>query len=340
MSVTSPEFCAHAVAEIHRAYDLLEVIMRAVDNGDRDARAAHSQLVAVHESMARFLHHQEAELQCVRKSHRAATAKREELQKELLMAHEAFEELHVNEALTEEADDEHRRRADMLERENMELREECRLSNSERDKISTLEKLIQDAIQRDNTWRNRVTQLEQVADTAEAQARWERSQVQKDLEKVTTLEAENAKLRDQVQAQPQQMRETPTPVGNPKITPRGTVSAISIASTASAEKRLHMQGDEITRLRQLRKDLLAIQESFNAAQDGDDDESPRHTHMRFRCSFLTSQVQALLQHASQLEELLDSFRDSRLGSHPAPDVKRMLSIKQANDGSTDRKSVV
>merc|ERR1719436_42107 len=62
--------------------------------------------------------------------------------------------------------------------------------------------------------------------------------------------------------------------------------------------------------------------------------SPRHMEVLRRCDFFSMQLQALLRHTQDLEQLLDSLHDASVGSTPSPDVRRRLSIQRVQEEGT------
>jgi hypothetical protein len=77
------------------------------------------------------------------------------------------------------------------------------------------------------------------------------------------------------------------------------------ATSEEASKQLGLQQAQLQRLRQVRDDLLKAHDGWAARTPGDGNVSPRELQVHRRCTFLAAQLQALLQHTTELEALID-----------------------------------
>jgi len=91
---------------------------------------------------------------------------------------------------------------------------------------------------------------------------------------------------------------------------------------------------ELQRMRTVRDELVAAARGQQAADSAEEEEeylSPRQVQSKQRCTFLAAQLQALLRHTHEVEQVLDALHDSRSGGGPSPDVKRRLSIQRVQE---------
>eukprot|EP00928_Gymnodinium_smaydae_P015317 TRINITY_DN15649_c0_g1_i1.p1 TRINITY_DN15649_c0_g1~~TRINITY_DN15649_c0_g1_i1.p1 ORF type:complete len:1094 (+),score=248.83 TRINITY_DN15649_c0_g1_i1:292-3573(+) len=100
------------------------------------------------------------------------------------------------------------------------------------------------------------------------------------------------------------------------------------------ENQLKAQQAEIDLLRASRDEILmASREGVgDYADEGDIDPDTLKLHRENK--YMQSQVASLVRHAREVEKLLDVWRDSYVESAPSPDVKKRLSIMQAQEEST------
>jgi len=182
-------------SDIQRAQELAELLARKIDPGKADAHRAITKLITALEHVQRTMHCQESEMSRLCQSNAQLSQRRAQLEEDLSRAHELYED--VQEIKNQRED--HRRRADALERELDGLKEHYSSSSQVLGKLEAetfeVQRQLTENQRRDLQWQNRCKQLEHAADNAEGQAKWMRSKLDSQAQQIAEAQASESAAR-------------------------------------------------------------------------------------------------------------------------------------------------
>jgi len=314
--------------EMQRAHELHDLILQRTPEENSMVHQALDHLAVVHDTVFSALLARQREIDDLKHEVLTTAEKKEAAEVELTRTGQYAGELDGRFANVERQRDESVRKVVGLEDQVKALTRQCEDLEHSLNKTQAYDedhkRELAAGAQQSMRIEGRMAQLERDADSAEGRAQWMRTKLQ-------TVQARMVIASRAVQSYAgcAEEGEEAAALLHKKLLESGSLDGTQGGATSAAteemEKQLKLQQAQLQRLRQVRDDLLKAHDSW-ASKTPDDGScnSPRELQVHRRCTFLAAQLQALLQHATELEVFLDNGQ----GNGGDAEQKRQLSVKR------------